>query len=85
MSFHLFPKKWQDSIYFLGFVDYGHAWDHKKIPGFPLAQTLVGIGPGLRYTIGPYFTSRLDMGIPLHDVQGSKEKVRIHFSTVFSY
>jgi hemolysin activation/secretion protein len=86
-SFPVFKRllKTSDLLYFLVFFDYGHAWDHKKIPGFPLQQTLMGIGPGFRYRISSYFTSRFDIGIPLHNIEEEKKKTRIHLSAVLSY
>jgi hemolysin activation/secretion protein len=74
-----------DALFFIAFADAGYAWDHKQQPGLPRSQTLVGVGPGLRYRIGSSLISRFDVGFPLHRVCNTSDSVQIHVSVVGSY
>lgn len=75
-----------DGLQFLLFIDYGRGWDHTAVPGTPKSEWLLGAGPGMRYTIMPYFTARCDLGFKLHNMDfftgGSPE---VHFSVVASF
>lgn len=77
--------KFGDRINFLGFVDGGYAWFREKVPGTPADQGLLSLGSGLRYSVGPYFSSRLDVGFPLLKVEKDNGKAHIHFNAVMSY
>ncbi len=79
-----FPKL-GDSLQFLGFVDAGYAWYRQAIPDAPLDQALLGVGPGLRYSVASYFTSRFDVGFPLLAVEKDNRNPHIHFNAIFSY
>lgn len=59
--------KIKDALQFLVFCDYG--WGKNKFftPGEPSPLYLLGIGPGLRYTLDPYLTARVDWGWKLKD------------------
>lgn len=65
------PKRALDTMTLLGFIDYGMGWPHTKPKQDdnghtdPRSQTLVGVGPGLRYRMGPSLYLRLDYGFPL--------------------
>lgn len=59
-------KSWQDALQFLGFIDYGYGRDHTAIPGEKKKDHLLGIGPGVRYTLDPWITARLDLGVKMH-------------------
>jgi hemolysin activation/secretion protein len=64
-------KKWKDKLLFLAFLDYGigNNWFVKKTPHKrhpPYTQYLLGVGPGLRYSINPYLQVRCDYGFKLH-------------------
>ncbi len=83
--FSPFKKYMKDDLYFLAFADFGFAWDHSKIPGLPMTQTLIGVGPGLRYRIGSYFNMRADLGFPLHHVENWTGSPFIHLSAILSY
>lgn len=83
--YSFFKKSVQDDFYALVFVDFGYAWDHAKVPGLPLTQTLVGIGPGLRYKISSYFSMRFDLGFPLHRVANASLNPHVHLSAILSY
>lgn len=82
LSFCHLPK---DSLIFLLFTDFGKGWDNEKIPGFPISQTLIGIGSGIRYHMGPWFSTRFDYAFPLHAVENEPLHGRLHFSLVFNY
>ena len=63
----LYPSwKSTDAMQFIAFYDCGWGIDDKALPGGKKVDYLMGIGPGLRYTIEPYFTARFDWGIKLH-------------------
>ncbi|MBI3236789.1 MAG: ShlB/FhaC/HecB family hemolysin secretion/activation protein [Chlamydiales bacterium] len=79
-------SKVKDAIQFLGFIDYGWGINLDTIPGTNKASYLLGAGPGLRYTLEPYLTARLDLGFRLHQkasFPGSSPM--IHFSVTASY
>jgi hemolysin activation/secretion protein len=79
-----FPKT-ADSVTLLGFVDAGYAWFREAVEATPVSQTLLGFGPGVRYNVSSYFTSRLDVGFPLLDVEKSSSKPHVHFNAILSY
>ena len=78
----LFSKK---ALYFLLFADLGKGWNYDATSGFSQTEPLIGVGPGIRYAINPYFTSRLDYGFQLHSVPGDSSFGRFHFSLVAGY
>lgn len=78
-------SKMEDSLYFLAFVDVGYAWYREEIIGIPKEQILMGVGPGMRYRISSYLSSRLDLGFPLYSVVNDPKSPRLHFSAVLSY
>lgn len=59
-------KLGRDSLQFLAFFDYGYGRDHNNIPGEAKGDYLCGTGPGIRYTLNPWLTGRLDWGVKLH-------------------
>ncbi len=79
-----FPKT-ADSVTLLGFVDAGYAWYREAVEATPISQTLLSYGPGLRYNVSSYFTSRLDVGFPLLEVEKDSGKAHVHFNAIFSY
>lgn len=81
----LWLPKFGDSLSLLGFVDAGYAWFRNEVPDAPLHQSLLGFGPGLRYSISSYFTSRLDVGFPLLEVENDSGKPHIHFNAILAY
>lgn len=58
--------KVKDSIQFLVFFDYGIGTNYQLIPGEAKSEYLMGVGPGLRYTLDPWIAFRLDWGFKLH-------------------
>ncbi len=59
-------KVGKDALQFLLFLDYGYGRDHNIVSGAPIGDYLLGTGPGVRYTLNPWLTARLDWGIKLH-------------------
>ena len=54
-----------DQLVLLGFFDYGQVLQVNSDTTTPLNWTLASVGPGLRYTIGPWFQVRFDWGFQL--------------------
>lgn len=81
----IWMPKFGDKMNFLGFVDGGYAWFRKEVAGTPVSQGLLSFGPGVRYSVSSYFTSRLDVGFPLLKVEKDNGKPHIHFNAVLSY
>ncbi len=79
------PRMSKDALQVLGFLDIGYGWDLQQVAGFPIAQTLIGLGAGMRYRISPYFSMRCDLGFPLHSVVNDDGNPRVHLSAVLSY
>lgn len=84
-------RKMNDQLTFLAFVDYGIGWPHKDTSTSvhnhldPKSQTLVGVGPGLRYRIGPWFYARVDYGFPLTNVNDKGKSPVLDFGLLASY
>jgi hemolysin activation/secretion protein len=74
-------KNISDQLQFLGFVDYGIASDRYLAPGEAEKTELLGMGPGLRYTITQHFSIRSDYGFPILGGTGSQW----HIGTVLSF
>jgi hemolysin activation/secretion protein len=75
-----------DAIQFLGFLDYGWGINLDPIPQNQIADFLIGIGPGVRYTLEPYLTARLDWGIRLHNKAAfAGGTSMLHFNATASY
>lgn len=80
-----------DALTFLAFVDYGIGWalhdEHTSIRNHldPRSQTLVGVGPGVRYKIGPWFYARVDYGFPLTNVNDKGRSPVLDFGLLCSY
>ena len=60
-------KSFKDALQILGFIDYGYGNNKQLLPGEPNNDYLLGVGPGVRYTIDPWLTARLDVGFKLHN------------------
>jgi len=54
-----------DQLVVLGFFDYGQVLQENSDTTTSVNWHLMSIGPGLRYSIGPYFTARFDWGFQL--------------------
>jgi len=76
----------RDSFRLLGFVDIGTTAVQKNIPGEKSGETLVGVGPGLRYLIEPYLHLQVDYGLRLTKVdQDNRGGGRFHFVAIASF
>lgn len=83
-------KNINEGFYALAFIDYGYGWPHRHAK--PKEKhldagnhTLIGVGPGLRYSINRYFTARCDLGFPLTTVENNGRSPHIHFGLLASY
>ena len=77
---------WKDQqLVFLAFLDWGYGHNHSAIEGKFIRQNLLGIGPGFRYDILPYFHCRGDYGFQLKAIPGGSLVGRFHFSIVADY
>jgi hemolysin activation/secretion protein len=86
ISFFKKKKAWRDAIQLIGFIDYGYGTNHNLLPGEAIHNYLLGVGPGLRYTLDPWLTARLDLGVKLHkDATFSGGEAMWYFSTVGSF
>ena len=74
-----------DQLQLLGFIDAGYGIYREKVAELPLYQSLLGVGPGVRYSIGSYFSGKVDVGFPLLQVEKSSQTPHVHFSAVLSY
>ena len=71
-TFHLLPDAYADGLQVFAFVDYGTVHD-VTAPGTQRnGGTLASIGPGLRYSIGPYLDLRADAGFQLRSAPNSR-------------
>ncbi|MCB1108974.1 MAG: ShlB/FhaC/HecB family hemolysin secretion/activation protein [Chlamydiia bacterium] len=79
-------KRYSDAIQFLAFLDYGYGNNKIAVDPLPKSEYLLGIGPGVRYVIDPWLSTRLDWGIKLHnaDIFGGGSSM-IHFGVTLSY
>ncbi len=76
----------KDEFMLLLFADYGLGRNCNLLPGEELNQYLIGIGPGLRYSIAPYFSARVDYGFPLHKTQFQQQmKPQLHVGVTAAY
>jgi len=77
--------KWNDQFQLLAFFDFGWVNKHKKTAFEKKSYHALSVGPGVRYNIVPYLTTRLDYGYQLKrlDLIGSRH--RLHFSVVLGY
>lgn len=75
-----------DRFQFLGFWDYGCAQNHRLLVNEDPNLLLSSVGPGIRYTIGPYVSVRFDYGFQLYDTAfNTRENSRSHVGVIISY
>jgi hemolysin activation/secretion protein len=82
------PKlKWgqRHQLQFLGFVDYGFAHDRTASTLEKKNDYLLGVGPGIRYSIERYLLVRLDWGIKLHHNDFPGGWSMLHFGATGSF
>lgn len=77
-------KQSLDKLLFLVFADYGLGQNHQRFESEKIRESLLSVGSGLRYDIGPFLSSRLDWGFPLVQM-ADKQSQRVHFSMQVSY
>ncbi|MFH0801558.1 MAG: ShlB/FhaC/HecB family hemolysin secretion/activation protein [bacterium] len=79
-------KSQQNPIQGALFVDYGSVSDKNPQPGVQGSRSLLGAGPGIRFSMGENTALRVDYGIPLDpnkNSQGNSSQVYCQFSTRF--
>jgi len=83
---HFWKLGIRDEATLLAFCDYGWGSNHNLLPGEDGSQTLLGIGPGLRYAIMPYFSLRVDVGFRLTRTQFTDGPfARLHIGAMANY
>jgi hemolysin activation/secretion protein len=60
-SLSFFPKL-KDALFLYGFVDYGVAWTRDAQVGQQSQTNFLGVGPGVSYRVGPWFSVNYDYG-----------------------
>lgn len=75
----------KNELSFLAFLDYGYGYNYSVIDPVFTDQNLIGIGPGIRYDIVPYFSGKLDYGFQVLGIEGDHRWGRFHFSLNASY
>lgn len=83
-NFKMF-KKFDNALSFLAFVDYGYGYNYSAVSPPFIAQTLMGIGPGIRYDIPPYLSVKMDYGFQVFAIEQDDRFGRFHFSAILSY
>ena len=79
------PRK-KEGLQIVAFLDYGATFINKTAPGQRNFDFLISMGPGFRYTIGPYFSAFLDWGIKLHEAHRfGPSHGRVHFNVTLAY
>ena len=78
-------KKSNEALKLLVFFDYGISGVNRTIPGQNKTEYLMSVGPGIRYSFGPYLTLRTDWGFQLHNLELGGPKQRIDFALVVGY
>lgn len=81
-----FTREADDKFQLLGFFDWGWGEDWTSVPGQRGADYLMGIGPGIRYTIRDNVNFQLDWGTRLRDpARFSGPGSRLHVTLIVSY
>lgn len=76
----------KDNLYFLVFLDGGYGIDKVPVPEIKPHEYLIGIGPGVRYSLDSYLTARCDWGIKLHHQDGfTGGGSMVYFSVIGSF
>ncbi len=78
-------KHVNDQFQALIFFDYGLASVKRTAPGQKKSEYLVSLGPGVRYSIGPFLTLRADWGFQLHHITFNEPDHRLHFALTIGY
>jgi hemolysin activation/secretion protein len=83
-KFPLF-KGARNDLAFLVFFDYGYGYNYTAVSPEFVEQNLIGIGPGLRYDIVPYFRVKMDYGFQVLRIPNDNRTGRFHYSVDASY
>jgi len=82
-------QKFHDEFEFLVFFDYGFQQVRHAVPQQNKTNSLVSLGPGVRYRVAPYLTFRADWGFQLHRIDDPSVSEgphqRLHFALVAGY
>lgn len=85
LDYWSFKRNLKDQLQFLFFWDYGYAETNHPLPGAAKHQTISSIGPGLRYSINPYLSVRMDYGFQLQQGTATRHASRLHLGVIASY
>ena len=83
-SYSLF-KSQPNELSFLAFIDYGWGLNYSFVNPLYQWQQLIGIGPGVHYSVMPYMAAKLEYGFQLHGVPQDRRLGRFHLSLNVSY
>lgn len=77
----------QDEAQFLIFWDYAVGSNVNRLPGESSSITMSSVGPGFRWSVGQYFTMRLDYGFQLTDSEQNlgMDSSRLHIGATLAY
>ncbi len=64
-----------DRLQFLAFFDFGWVDIVEPQIGYEDSVSIYSAGPGIRYSIGKYFSARLDVGFPLKEVKDTAGEI----------
>lgn len=79
-------RKYRDEWTFLAFFDYGLATNQQRIIDEQKSAFLLGIGPGLRFSIHPFLKFRIDYGFKLHKLHFEDTSMgKLHLGGLLSF
>jgi len=79
-------KRVKDEWLFYGFLDYGLAHIHKTVPGEKRNIWLLGVGPGMRYSLSTNISLRAEYGFALHKTGVAPDRTgRWHLGGIVSF
>ena len=84
-SIQILHGKVEDKLDFLLFCDYGWGKLHKHVLNQRKTQWLLGVGPGLRYSLLTNLYVRADLGFPLHRAGTGRHGIHAHVGATVSY
>lgn len=87
---HAGHETYKDELQFLFFWDYADLSSKRTGPEEKSSYSISSVGPGMRYSIPPYFSLRLDYGWQLKDpdIQSGLDRdrsSRVHLGVILSY
>lgn len=79
-------RKYRDEWVLLGFFDYGLGVNQLRVFDEQKSAFLLGIGPGIRFSVNPYLKFRLDYGFKLHKLHfGDTSMGKLHLGGILSF